>query len=245
MKPPLRPLAAEPTSWASISTTSRDGIALLGDDRRPQPGVAAADDAQVAGLGAHQRRVAVGLVGVVVPVRVRVGVGDRVEMEFVDRVVVVRLFDRHWSHHLSARDVTARYATVADMILHVVAFKWKQGIPDGHVETVKAQLLEFAGSLPEVRSYRCGADEGASDIPNFDFAIVAEFDTIDDWNVYDKHPRHRPRSAPASCALDRQRRPGPVRELAVVARPAPPTCNVVGSDIVWRRRDREATRSRS
>ena len=60
------------------------GVALLGDDRRPQPGVAAADDAQVAALGAHQRGVAVGLVDVVVPVGVRVGVGDGVEVEAGD-----------------------------------------------------------------------------------------------------------------------------------------------------------------
>ena len=76
------------------------------------------------------------------------------------------------------------------MIIHVVAFRWKPGIPDGHVASVKAQLMEFAASLPEVRSYRCGSDVGASDMANFDFAIVAEFDSVDDWRVYDKHPRH-------------------------------------------------------
>jgi hypothetical protein len=76
------------------------------------------------------------------------------------------------------------------MIIHVVAFRWKQGIPDGHVASVKEQLLDFAGGLPEVRSYRCGNDIGASDMANFDFAIVAEFNTVDDWRVYDKHPRH-------------------------------------------------------
>jgi hypothetical protein len=76
------------------------------------------------------------------------------------------------------------------MIIHVVAFRWKTGIPADNVEAVKSQLLEYAGSLPEVRSYRCGTDVGASDMGNFDFAIVAEFDSIDDWRVYDKHPRH-------------------------------------------------------
>ena len=76
------------------------------------------------------------------------------------------------------------------MIIHVVAFKWKPGIPDGHVASVKAQLMEFASGLAEVRSYRCGSDVGASDMANFDFAIVAEFDSVDDWRVYDKHPRH-------------------------------------------------------
>ncbi len=76
------------------------------------------------------------------------------------------------------------------MITHVVAFRWKPDIPAGHVEAVKAQLLAFASSLPEVRSYRCGTDVGASDIGNFDFAIVAEFDTIEDWGVYDTDPKH-------------------------------------------------------
>ena len=190
MKPPLRPLAAEPISWASISTTSRDGSRSLAMIAVHRPGVAAADDAQVARLGAHQRGVAVGLVGVVVPVRVRVGVGDCVEMELVDCVVVVTVVDGHGSHHLSECDVSARHATVADMITHVVAFRWKPGIPADHVESVKAQLVEFAATLPEVRSYRCGTDVGASDMVNFDFGIVAEFDSIDDWRVYDKHPKH-------------------------------------------------------
>ena len=76
------------------------------------------------------------------------------------------------------------------MIIHVVAFRWKPGIPARHVEDVQSQLKEFAATLPGVLSYRCGPDEGASDMGNFDFAIVAEFDTIDDWRVYDKHPRH-------------------------------------------------------
>ena len=68
-------------------------VALLGDDRRPQPGVAAADDAQVAVLGAHQRRVRVRLVGVVVPVRIGVGVGDRVEIAVIARPSQLGSFD--------------------------------------------------------------------------------------------------------------------------------------------------------
>jgi len=77
------------------------------------------------------------------------------------------------------------------MIVHIVAFRWKQGIPAEHVEEVQAQLQEFAATLPEVRSYRCGSDVGASDMSNFDFGIIAEFDNVDDWRVYDKHPRHQ------------------------------------------------------
>lgn len=63
-------------------------------------------------------------------------------------------------------------------------------MPAAAVANVQSQLNEFVSTLPEVRSYRCGPDAGASDMGNFDFAIVAEFDNIDDWRVYDKHPRH-------------------------------------------------------
>ena len=77
------------------------------------------------------------------------------------------------------------------MIVHIVAFRWKPGIPAGQVEEVQAQLQGFAATLPEVRSYRCGPDVGVSDMDNFDFGIVAEFDNVDDWRVYDKHPRHQ------------------------------------------------------
>ena len=46
-KPPLRPRRGPADGRASSSTTSRDGSSLLGQQRGPQPGVAAADDHQV------------------------------------------------------------------------------------------------------------------------------------------------------------------------------------------------------
>ena len=61
-------------------------IALLGDDRRPQPRVAAADHAQVAALVAHEGRVGLRLVDVVEPVGEQVGVGERVEVPPIDVV---------------------------------------------------------------------------------------------------------------------------------------------------------------
>ena len=62
-------------------------VAFLCNDRRPQAGVAAADDAQVATLGAHQRWVRIGFVGIVVPIRIRIRVGDGVEMTRINRRV--------------------------------------------------------------------------------------------------------------------------------------------------------------
>ena len=56
-------------------------VALLGEDGGPQARVAAADDAQIAGLGPHERLVGLGLVGVIEPVRVGLGVGEGAEVQ--------------------------------------------------------------------------------------------------------------------------------------------------------------------
>ena len=97
-------------------------------------------------LGAHQRRVAVGLVDVVVPVRVRVGVGDGVEVEFVDCVIVVTIVDGHLvSPPVGVRRYCgARYGRGHDHSRCCVQ------VEAGHPGTVtsrpcKAQLMEFAG----------------------------------------------------------------------------------------------------
>ena len=74
MNPPLRPLAAEPTSPPSISTTSRDGSRSLAMIAVHSPVYPPPTTQRSQRLGPHERRVAVGLVDVVVPVRVGVGV---------------------------------------------------------------------------------------------------------------------------------------------------------------------------
>ena len=166
-------------------------VALLGDDGRPQPGVAAADDAQVAGLGAHQRRVAVGLVGVVVPVRVGVGVGDCVEVEFVDCVIVVTVVDGHLvSPPVGMRRYCeARYGRGHDHSCRCVPLEaghsgWTRGDSQGPAAGVRWPAFPRCGPIA------AAATSASATWQNFDFGIVAEFDTVDDWRVYDKHPRH-------------------------------------------------------
>jgi len=70
-------------------------VALLGDDGGPQAVVTAANDAQVADLTAYQRGIAIGFVGVVVPVRVRICIGYRVEVEGIELRVLVVGVERH------------------------------------------------------------------------------------------------------------------------------------------------------
>ena len=77
------------------------------------------------------------------------------------------------------------------MIIHVVAFRWKAGIPawsrrDGEGSAAGVRVEHF----PRCVRIAAGRMPGRPRSSNFDFAIVAEFDSADDWRVYDKHPRH-------------------------------------------------------
>jgi hypothetical protein len=76
------------------------------------------------------------------------------------------------------------------MVRHVVMFRWNEGTAPQQVDEVAAALRELPGLIPEIRSFRCGPDVGVN-AGNWDFAVVAEFDNIDDQTVYRDHPEHQ------------------------------------------------------
>ena len=80
--------------------------------------------------------------------------------------------------------------TVPLMIRHVVCFRWNEGTSPDQVDEVAAALRALPATIPEIRSFRCGADVGVND-GNWDFAVVADFDSIDDQTTYRDHPAHQ------------------------------------------------------
>jgi len=76
------------------------------------------------------------------------------------------------------------------MFVHVVSFRWKDGTTPAQVAGVKESLRALSTAIPEVRTYRFGSDAGVSAGGNFDFTVVAEFDSEADWHTYDTHPEH-------------------------------------------------------
>ena len=76
------------------------------------------------------------------------------------------------------------------MITHVVMFRWRPEMPQGHVERIVAALSALPASIDSIRSYVCGADVGAAGAANYDFAVVATFDNVDGWRAYDTHAEH-------------------------------------------------------
>ncbi|MFJ2033924.1 Dabb family protein [Streptosporangium sp. NPDC087985] len=76
------------------------------------------------------------------------------------------------------------------MFRHVVLFTWTGEATAEQKDTVAAEL----GRLPEViegiRAYAFGADAGVNP-GNHDAALVADFDSLDDYLVYRDHPMHQ------------------------------------------------------
>ncbi|GGK81152.1 hypothetical protein Sme01_44340 [Sphaerisporangium melleum] len=76
------------------------------------------------------------------------------------------------------------------MFRHVVLFTWVAGTTEEQKAEVEAGLKELPAAIPEIRAYHVGGDAGL-DPGNYEFAIVADFDSVEDYLVYRDHPVHR------------------------------------------------------
>ncbi|MFF0580177.1 Dabb family protein [Streptosporangium saharense] len=76
------------------------------------------------------------------------------------------------------------------MFRHVVLFTWAEGATDEQKATVATELRKLTEIIPEIRAYTLGADAGVNP-GNHEFAIVADFDSADDFLVYRDHPEHQ------------------------------------------------------
>jgi hypothetical protein len=76
------------------------------------------------------------------------------------------------------------------VLRHVVMFKWNEDVDDAHVAAVAAALDGLVDQIPEIRRYEHGPDVGVND-GNFDYVVVGDFDSVDNYLVYRDHPVHR------------------------------------------------------
>jgi hypothetical protein len=75
------------------------------------------------------------------------------------------------------------------MFRHVVMFSWTDDVDEAHVAAVSAALDTLPGKIDVLRGYRHGPDVGISD-GNFDYVVVADVDSADDFAAYRDHPDH-------------------------------------------------------
>lgn len=70
------------------------------------------------------------------------------------------------------------------MLRHVVLFRWKDAVPEGHARNVSDALRALPERGIPFLAYSCGEDLGMAGPHGWDFAVVGEFADEADWRVY-------------------------------------------------------------
>src|SRR5437868_12463932 len=76
------------------------------------------------------------------------------------------------------------------MIRHCVMFRWNDNLSPATIGEVEAALTKLPAAITAIASYSFGRDIGVN-TGNFEFAVVADFATVDDYVVYRDHPDHK------------------------------------------------------
>ncbi|MGW0073149.1 Dabb family protein [Streptosporangium sandarakinum] len=75
------------------------------------------------------------------------------------------------------------------MLRHVVMFRWRDDATDERIDAFLGGLRELLAADPYVRAHAFGVN-GGKDPDNYDFALVADFDSYDDYLAYEATPAH-------------------------------------------------------
>lgn len=75
------------------------------------------------------------------------------------------------------------------MIRHIVMFNWKPETDEDTPSKVEQGFMHMRDTIKEVVSMQCGADLSLAD-GNFDYAMIADFASVEDWQAYRDHPKH-------------------------------------------------------
>ncbi len=76
------------------------------------------------------------------------------------------------------------------MFRHVVLFTFTPEATREQQEDMARQLRTLPGTIEQIKAYDVGLDAEMNP-GNFQFAVVADFDSVEDYLVYRDHPVHR------------------------------------------------------
>jgi hypothetical protein len=72
---------------------------------------------------------------------------------------------------------------------HILMLRFNEDTTDDKKQALFAALASLPAKIPRIRRYEFGPDLGLAG--NADFALVADFDTEEDWRIYQNHPDHQ------------------------------------------------------
>jgi Stress responsive A/B Barrel Domain len=75
-------------------------------------------------------------------------------------------------------------------VRHVVIFRFRPGTTDEQVRALAEGLDTLPKAVGVMLDYRHGRDLGINEA-SYDYAVVGDFATVDDYLVYRDHPDHR------------------------------------------------------
>ncbi len=75
------------------------------------------------------------------------------------------------------------------MIRHVALFQWNEGTTEEDIAAITAGLATLPAAIDVLVTYSFGPDVAFSE-GNFDYAVVADFNSIEDYPIYVQHPAH-------------------------------------------------------
>jgi len=76
------------------------------------------------------------------------------------------------------------------MILHIVLFKWKEGVTKDKIDAIDAEMAKLIPAIPELKALHWGTDLHYRD-GNADWALAALFEDQAGWHAYQVHPAHQ------------------------------------------------------
>ncbi len=76
------------------------------------------------------------------------------------------------------------------MYRHVAMFRFNDEVDEAEVLSIGAALSTLPGEIEQIKDYRHGPDLAIND-GNFDYVVVADFETVEDYITYRDHPTHQ------------------------------------------------------
>ena len=76
------------------------------------------------------------------------------------------------------------------MIRHVVMFRWNETASPEHLSAFATALDGLPSAIASIATYRHGPDLGIN-AGNHEYAVVADFATVEDFLTYRDHPEHQ------------------------------------------------------